>query len=189
MALLRKTTQQKKTKQNGDIKVESSIFSVFRVCYRQLRVEIFPGVTLQHLFVVRKLPKLQCWSWVEYFCTRFDWILKLRHADISFSLVKNWNILSLIICYFAISCFKHTPSTLFIKACSYFCNVPNMNKINSLHHVKEHPKISNFLQFESHGSKYFKVRAISDLCDLYGEYKIQGLPSSILISLICIIYS
>ena len=51
-----------------------------------------------------------------------------------------------------------------------------MNKVNSLHHGKEHPKISNFLQFESHRSKTFKVRAISDLRDLYGD-KIQGLPS------------
>ena len=48
----------------------------------------------------------------------------------------------------------------------------NMNKVNSLHHVKEHLKISNFLQFESHRSKTFKVRAISDLRDLY-ENKIQ----------------
>ena len=51
-----------------------------------------------------------------------------------------------------------------------------MNNMNSLHHVKEHPKISNFLQFESHSSKCFKVRAISDLRDLY-ENKIQGLTS------------
>ena len=39
--------------------------------------------------------------------------------------------------------------------------------------MKEYPKISNFLQFESHSSKSFKVRAISDLRDLYGN-KIQG---------------
>ena len=51
-----------------------------------------------------------------------------------------------------------------------------MNKMNSLHNVKEHSKISNFLQFESHSSKCFKVRAISDLRDLYGN-KIQGLTS------------
>ena len=51
-----------------------------------------------------------------------------------------------------------------------------MNKVNSLHHVKEYSKISNFLQFESHRSKTFKVRAISDLRDLYGD-KIQGLSS------------
>ena len=51
-----------------------------------------------------------------------------------------------------------------------------MNKIKSLHHVKEHPKISIFLLFESHSSKSFKVRAISDLRDLYGN-KIQGLTS------------
>ena len=30
-----------------------------------------------------------------------------------------------------------------------FLSYTNMNKINSLHHMKEHPKISNFLQFES----------------------------------------
>ena len=42
--------------------------------------------------------------------------------------------------------------------------------------MKEHPKISDFLQFESHRSKTFKVRAISDLRDLYGN-KIQGLSS------------
>ena len=46
-----------------------------------------------------------------------------------------------------------------------------MNKMNSLHHI---PKISIFLQFESHNSKCFKVRGISDLRDLYGN-KIQGL--------------
>ena len=51
-----------------------------------------------------------------------------------------------------------------------------MNTVNSLHHVKEHPKFSNFLQFESQRSKSFKVRAISDLRDLYGN-KIQGLSS------------
>ena len=48
-----------------------------------------------------------------------------------------------------------------------------MNKMNSLHHI---PKISIFLQFESHNSKCFKVRGISDLRDLYGN-KIQGLLS------------
>ena len=37
--------------------------------------------------------------------------------------------------------------------------------MNSLYHVKGHPKISNFLQFESHSIKSFKVRAISDLRD------------------------
>ena len=42
--------------------------------------------------------------------------------------------------------------------------------------MKEHPQISNFLQFESHSSKSFNVRAISDLRDLYGN-KIQGLTS------------
>ena len=35
-------------------------------------------------------------------------------------------------------------------------------------------KISIFPQFESHSSKSFKVRAIGDLRDLYGN-KIQGL--------------
>ena len=34
-----------------------------------------------------------------------------------------------------------------------------MNKMNSLHHMEEHPKISNFLQFESNSSKRVKVRA------------------------------
>ena len=42
--------------------------------------------------------------------------------------------------------------------------------------MKEHPKISNSLQFESHSSKSFKVRPISDLRDLYGN-KIQGQTS------------
>ena len=46
------------------------------------------------------------------------------------------------------------------KGVSLFLSYINMNTINSLHHVKEHPKISNFLQFESHSSKSFKVRAI-----------------------------
>ena len=62
------------------------------------------------------------------------------------------------------------------KGVSLFLSYTNMNKMNSLHHVKEHPKISNFLQFESHSSKSFKVRAISDLRDLYGN-NIQGLTS------------
>ena len=48
--------------------------------------------------------------------------------------------------------------------------------MNSLHHVKEHPKISNFLKFESHSSICFKVRAIPYLRDLYGD-KIHGLTS------------
>ena len=53
-----------------------------------------------------------------------------------------------------------------------------MNKMNSLHHddMKENPKISNFLKFENHSSNGFKVRAIRDLRDLYGN-KIQGLTS------------
>ena len=63
------------------------------------------------------------------------------------------------------------------KGVSLFLSHTNMNKMNSLYHVKEHPKISDFLQFESHSSKSFKVRAISDLRDLYGN-KIQG-PSSL----------
>ena len=46
--------------------------------------------------------------------------------------------------------------------------------MNSLQYVKEHPKIRNFLQFESHSSRSFKVGAISDLRDLYGN-TIQGL--------------
>ena len=62
------------------------------------------------------------------------------------------------------------------KGVSLFFSYTDMTKINSLHHVEEHPKISNFLQFESHSSKSFKVRAISDLRDLYGN-KIQGLTS------------
>ena len=45
-----------------------------------------------------------------------------------------------------------------------------MNKVNSLHRVKEHPKISNFLQFESQRSK---TRAISDLRDLHGNKAFQ----------------
>ena len=48
--------------------------------------------------------------------------------------------------------------------------------MNSLHHMKEYPKISNFLQFESHCSKCVKVRAtLKDLRDLYGNS--QGLTS------------
>ena len=46
------------------------------------------------------------------------------------------------------------------KGVFLFLSYTNMNKMNSLYHVKEHPKISNFLQFESHSSKSFKVRAI-----------------------------
>ena len=46
------------------------------------------------------------------------------------------------------------------KGVSLFLLYTNMNKMNGLHHVKEHPKITNFLQFESHSSKRFKVRAI-----------------------------
>ena len=46
------------------------------------------------------------------------------------------------------------------KGVSLFLLYINMNKMNSLHHKKEHPKISNFLQCEVHSSKSFKVRAI-----------------------------
>ena len=63
------------------------------------------------------------------------------------------------------------------KGASLFLSYTNTNKIDSLHHVKEHPIISNFLQFESHSSKCVKVRAISDLRDLYGD-KIQGLTAT-----------
>ena len=35
------------------------------------------------------------------------------------------------------------------KGVSLFLSYTNMNKINSLHHVKENPKLSNFLQFYS----------------------------------------
>ena len=52
------------------------------------------------------------------------------------------------------------------KGVYLFLAYTNMNKIKSLLHVKEHPKISNFLQFESHSNKSFKVRN-----------KIQGLTS------------
>ena len=52
------------------------------------------------------------------------------------------------------------------KGVSLFLSHTNMNKMNSLHHMKEHPKISNFLQFESHSRKCFRVRAISDLRNL-----------------------
>ena len=38
------------------------------------------------------------------------------------------------------------------KGVSLFLSYTNMNKMNSLHHMKEHPKISNILQFESHSS-------------------------------------
>ena len=45
------------------------------------------------------------------------------------------------------------------KGVSLFLSYTNMNKMNSLHHMKEHSKISNFLQFESHSSKCDKDRA------------------------------
>ena len=48
-----------------------------------------------------------------------------------------------------------------------------MNEMNSLHNVKEHYKISNFLQLRVIA---VRVRTISDLRDLYGN-KIQGLSS------------
>ena len=62
------------------------------------------------------------------------------------------------------------------KGVSVFLSYTNINEMNSLHHVKEHPKISNFLQFESQSSQCFKVTAISNLRDLYGN-KIQALTS------------
>ena len=62
------------------------------------------------------------------------------------------------------------------KSVSLFLSSTNMNIIESLHHMKEHPQISNSLRFESHSSKSFKVRPISDLRGLYG-IKIQGLTS------------
>ena len=43
------------------------------------------------------------------------------------------------------------------KGVSLFFSYSHMNKIKRLHHMKEHPKLSNFLQFESHNSKSFKV--------------------------------
>ena len=39
------------------------------------------------------------------------------------------------------------------KGVSLFLSYTNMTKMNSLHHMKEYPQISNFLQFESHSSK------------------------------------
>ena len=55
------------------------------------------------------------------------------------------------------------------KGVSLFLLYTNMNKMNSLHHMKEYTKSSNFLQFESH-SKSLKVRAIfADLRDLHGN--------------------
>ena len=53
------------------------------------------------------------------------------------------------------------------KGMSLFLLYTNMNIMNGLHQMKEHPKISNFLQFESHSSKSFKVKATSVLRDLY----------------------
>ena len=46
---------------------------------------------------------------------------------------------------------KNIPilETLCKKACPYFLSYTNMNKMNSLHHMKEYPKISNFLQFRN----------------------------------------
>ena len=37
------------------------------------------------------------------------------------------------------------------KGMSLFFSYTNMNKIKSLHQVKEHPKMSNFLHFEIQG--------------------------------------
>ena len=61
-----------------------------------------------------------------------------------------------------------------------------MNQMNSSHHVKEHPKISNFLQFESQAVNVSKLElAVSDLRDLYGS------PTSVdpTVSVICMIDS
>ena len=44
------------------------------------------------------------------------------------------------------------------KGVSLFFSYTNMNKMNSLRYVKEHPKSSNFLQFESHSSKSFRFK-------------------------------
>ena len=38
------------------------------------------------------------------------------------------------------------------KGVSLFLSYANMNEMNSVHHMKEHPKISNFLKFENHSS-------------------------------------
>ena len=48
------------------------------------------------------------------------------------------------------------------KGVTLFLSYTNINKTNSLHHVKNVPKLAPFPQFESR-SKCFKVRAISDL--------------------------
>ena len=51
------------------------------------------------------------------------------------------------------------------KGASLFLSYTNMNKMNSLHHVKEHPKISSFLQFESQlAVKVSELELILDLC-------------------------
>ena len=47
------------------------------------------------------------------------------------------------------------------KGVSSFLSYTDMNKMNSLYHAKEHPKISNFLQFESHRSQGCKFYSIS----------------------------
>ena len=51
------------------------------------------------------------------------------------------------------TCNTHQPTLVAIdpihKGVSLFLSYTNMNKMNSLHHMKQHPKISNFLQFES----------------------------------------
>ena len=46
------------------------------------------------------------------------------------------------------------------KGVSFFLSYTNMNKMNSLYHMKEYdyPKIRNFLQFESYSSKCVKVK-------------------------------
>ena len=43
------------------------------------------------------------------------------------------------------------------KGVSLFLSYTNMNKRNSLHHMREYPQISNFLRFESHSSKCVKA--------------------------------
>ena len=83
--------------------------------------------------------------------------------------------------FFSVSCERRITFRMFSidpihKGVSLFLSYANMNKVNSLHYVKEHPKISNLLQFESHSSKTFKVRAISDFKDL----RSKAFPASLL---------
>ena len=46
------------------------------------------------------------------------------------------------------------------KCMSLFLLYTNMNQMNSLHHMKEYPKISNFPQLESHSSKCSKLELL-----------------------------